>query len=100
MKAYKTSSLFEKKLSKLKGTDLVKVIKKIDDICAKEISHFKNLKYDLKQYKRSHVNDSFVILFFDEKNIVHFVDYAHHDVVDSLSEIGKSLCNNFILYLI
>jgi len=92
MKEYKTSSLFEKKLSKLKGIDLIAVIKKVDDVCAKDISHFKNLKYDLKHYKRVHVNDSFVILFFDENNIVHFVDYAHHDVV---YKPGKKLLKKY-----
>lgn len=81
MKQYKTSIIFEKKVHKLKGTDLANVVKKVDNICSKDINHFKNLRYDLKQYKRVHVNDSFVILFFDEKNVVHFVDYAHHDVV-------------------
>ena len=81
MKEYKTSSLFEKKLRKLKGTDLANVVKKVEEVCSKDSTHFKNLKYELKKYKRVHVNDSFVILFFDEKNVVHFVDYAHHDVV-------------------
>ncbi|MFT4343301.1 MAG: hypothetical protein ACMXYE_00980 [Candidatus Woesearchaeota archaeon] len=45
-----------------------------------DLNHYKNLKHDLKKYKRVHVNDSFIILFFDENNIVHFVDYTHHDV--------------------
>ena len=80
MKPYKNSSLFNKKISKLKGVKLANVIKKVDEVCSGDLDHYKNLKYDLKKYKRVHVNDSFIILFFDENNIVHFVDYAHHDV--------------------
>ena len=92
MKQYKTSTVFEKKLNKLRGTDLANVVKKVDEICLKDITHFKNLKYDLKQYKRVHVNDSFVILFFDEKQVVHFVDYVHHDVA---YKPGKKLLKKY-----
>ena len=80
MKPYKNSTIFNKKLSKLKGIELANVIKKVDEICTGDLNHYKNLKHDLKKYKRVQINDSFIILFFDVNNIVHFVDYAHHDV--------------------
>ncbi len=71
---------FEKNIGKLKGQELKNVLKKIDDILlSQELDHYKNLRYDLKKYKRVHVNDSYVILFFGNDNIVYFVDYNHHD---------------------
>lgn len=43
--------------------------------------HFKNLHPPLHEYKRVHVNGSFVMIFIvDEENkIVTFHNYAHHD---------------------
>jgi len=80
---YRLGKKFEKKVKKLKGQELKNVISKIDDIInTKDLNHYKNLKYDLKKYKRVHVNTSFVIIFYDEKDkIIYFVDYAHHDKV-------------------
>ena len=45
-----------------------------------DIKHYKNLKYDLKLYKRVHVG-SFVLVFrFDKENdLVYFTDFDHHD---------------------
>ncbi|MFW6014520.1 MAG: addiction module toxin RelE [Nanoarchaeota archaeon] len=89
MRGYKHSILFAKKLRKLKGQELINVMKKIDEILTCEnIDHYKNLKYDLKKYKRVHVNDSYVILFFGE-GIVYFVDYEHHDKVYKKKQIKK-----------
>ena len=51
------SHLFKKALSKLKGKKLDNVLKKRDEILnCKDLNHYKNLRYDLKQYKRVHVN--------------------------------------------
>ncbi|RAP44228.1 MAG: hypothetical protein BZ136_09025 [Methanosphaera sp. rholeuAM74] len=43
--------------------------------------HYKNLKKPMQKYKRSHVNNSFVLIFrIDEENKkVIFFDYSHHD---------------------
>ncbi len=82
MRQYKISALFAKNISKLKGQELKNVLKKIDSILLSDnLNHYKNLQHTLKKYKRVHVNDSYVILFFGEKNIVYFVDYNHHDVI-------------------
>jgi mRNA-degrading endonuclease RelE of RelBE toxin-antitoxin system len=79
-KRYKDSTLFKKKLSKLKGQDLFNIMNKIEEILnCQDINHYKNLKYNLKKYKRVHVNNSYVILFFGEDEIVYFVDYEHHN---------------------
>lgn len=82
MKKFKHSNLFKKQLNKLKGQELINLLKKIDEIITEEnTNHYKNLRYDLSKYKRAHVNDSYVILFFDKNNIIHFVDYQHHDKI-------------------
>jgi mRNA-degrading endonuclease RelE of RelBE toxin-antitoxin system len=81
MMEYKTSSLFKKNTKNLKGQLLINLLNKIDEICScKDLNHYKNLKYNLRKYKRVHINNSYVILFF-EKEIVYFVDYEHHDKV-------------------
>ena len=80
MREYKTSTLFEKNTKKLKGQELDNFLNKIDNILdIKDLDFYKNLKHDLKKYKRVHVNNSYVILFYGEDNIVYFVDYLTHN---------------------
>ena len=56
------------------------LLNKIDEIIRiKDLDFYKNLKYDLKKYKRVHINNSYVILFFGNDDIVYFVDYITHD---------------------
>ena len=82
MRDYKTSALFEKNTKKLKGQDLNNFLNKIDEILdIEDLNFYKNLKHDLKKYKRVHVNNSYVILFFGNDNIVYFVDYLNHNKV-------------------
>jgi YafQ family addiction module toxin component len=76
-------------LKKLQKKDLKKteaINKKIKEIisCNEEtISHYKNLRYDLKEFKRVHIDSSFVLIFKVEikNNFILFVDFAHHDKV-------------------
>ena len=42
------------------------------------IQHFKNLRGDLKDYKRVHVG-SFVLMFKIEKDTIIFARFIHHD---------------------
>ena len=80
MREYKISTLFEKNTKKLRGKELLNFLNKFDEILSiPDLNFYKNLKHDFKKFKRVHVNNSYVILFFDEKNIVHFVDYVSHD---------------------
>ena len=80
---YIESKKFNKKLKRIQGKELENVITKIDEILfSQDLSHYKNLKYGLKNFKRVHVNTHFVIIFFDDKNnIVYFIDYDHHDKI-------------------
>jgi YafQ family addiction module toxin component len=58
--------------------------KKVKDIvkCSPdEIMHYKNLRHDMKDLKRVHIDAHFVLTFrVDVKNnFVLFVDFDHHD---------------------
>lgn len=87
---YQDSHIFKKKLDKLKGQDLFNVMNKIEEILTiVDLDFYKNLKHDFKKFKRVHVNNSYVILFFDNDNTVYFVDYISHD--DAYKHDKKSL---------
>ena len=45
------------------------------------IEHYKNLRYNMKEFKRVHIDKHFVLTFqYDKaKKFVFFVDYDHHD---------------------
>ena len=76
------SKKFQKSISKIKGKELEIIFKKINEILnCSDINHYKNLKNKLKQYKRVHLNKSFVMLFFEKKNTIYFDSYEHHDKV-------------------
>ena len=58
--------------------------KKIKEIVGSDpstIDHYKNLRRDLKEYKRVHINNHFVLSFKvdKQKNFILFVDFEHHD---------------------
>jgi len=76
-------------LSKLAKKDPVRasiVYKKIEQIIScdnKSIEHYKNLRHDLAEYKRAHIDKSFVLLFkvSMHKNHILFDKLKHHDDV-------------------
>ena len=73
---------FYKKVSKLKEKEIFNLLDKVVEILsAEDFSHYKNLRYDLKKYRRVYVNKSYVIIFYDANKKVYFVDYDHHDKI-------------------
>ncbi len=71
-----------KKLVKKNRLRYEAALKKIDEICSSQnIGHYKNLSYDMKEFKRAHILSHFVLIFkFDEKtNKVKFEDLQRHD---------------------
>jgi len=73
-----------KKLYKKNRKQYRVILKKIEQIasCSKEgIIHFKNLRYDLKDKKRVHIDKHFVLVFKVDikKNFILFLDFDHHD---------------------
>jgi len=76
-------------IKKLQKKDRVRIIilnKKIKEIInndANSIDRYKNCRYDLKEYKRVHIDKSFVLIFKvdKEKNHILFERLKHHDEV-------------------
>ncbi len=82
MRKSKYSHLFRKQLKKIRGKELQNILNKRDEILNSiNLNHYKNLTKDYKKYKRVHVNNSYVILFFGDDDTVYFVDYEHHDII-------------------
>lgn len=75
------------KIKKLVKKDRKKVEiinKKIKEIINRDsasIEHYKNLRHDLKEFKRVHIDSNFVLVFrVDIKNnFILFSDFDHHD---------------------
>ncbi|MDD4049769.1 MAG: addiction module toxin RelE [Candidatus ainarchaeum sp.] len=86
---YSFSNLFENNLSIIYKKDKLlyeSVFKKINEIISIDeitIDFYKNLRYDLKEYKRVHVLKSFVIIFkvFKKEKFILFERVDHHDNV-------------------
>ena len=60
-----------------------KKIKQIINSDKDSINHYKNLRHDLKDYKRVHILGSFVLTFKVDivDNFILFVDFDHHDKI-------------------
>jgi len=77
----------EETLSKLQKKDKERVeifFKKVEEIVSRDeitIDYYKNLKHDLKYYKRVHIDKSFVLIFrvFKKENFILFEKLKHHD---------------------
>ena len=56
----------------------IKEIVNSDEI---SVQHYKNLRYDLKEFKRVHIDKHFVLTFKVDlaKKFILFVDFDHHD---------------------
>jgi len=83
---YKTSKEFDRVLIKLQKKDkslyeqLLNKIEEIRNIA--DVEHYKNLKYDLKDFKRAHVGHFVVVFKFDKlNNLIFFSDFDHHDKI-------------------
>jgi len=86
---FKNSPHLEAKLKKLekKSPSQFKAaqnkIEEIKRIIPENPQHYKNLRYDLKDYKRVHIDKSFVIIFTVDLTLkkVEFLDLDHHDKI-------------------
>lgn len=71
--------LFKKDKARYEAT-----LKKINEVVSnEELNHYKNLSYDMKEFKRVHIDSHFVLIFkVDEKNrLIRFEDLQHHDYI-------------------
>jgi len=84
---FRLSDELKVKLRKLSKRDRFRteiINKKIKEIIADDsetIERYKNLKYGLSQFKRIHIDKSFVLIFRVDKknNLIVFEDFGHHD---------------------
>ena len=83
---YEIKPELQKILAKLKKRDKTafeQIIKKVKEILNSDPDTYKNLRYDLKRFKRVHIKNAFVLVFlYDKQNhFISFFDYDHHDNV-------------------
>jgi len=62
------------------------IYKKIEQIIqcdGNSVDHYKNLKYDLSDYKEVHIDKSFILVFkvFKKENHILFERFDHHDKI-------------------
>jgi len=62
---------------------IYKKVKQIINSDEQSIEHYKNLRHDLSDRKRVHIDKSFVLTFKFEKakKFILFIDFAHHDEI-------------------
>jgi len=88
MHEFRIEDKLEKILFKLekKNSNLYNQIrKKISEVINSEgVEHYKNLRHDLKNFKRVHIGHFVLIFRFDKnKDIISFEDFDHHDNIYS-----------------
>lgn len=85
MRDWLVSDKLKKILDKLAKKDRTRcdaTLKKMDEVINSENpDHYKNLRYDLSVFKRTHIDSHFVLIFKIEKNLVKFEDLQHHDTI-------------------
>ncbi|MBS3081587.1 type II toxin-antitoxin system RelE/ParE family toxin [Candidatus Pacearchaeota archaeon] len=71
------------KKDKRKVESINKKIKEIINSDNEKIQHYKNLRHDLSEYKRVHIEKHFVLIFKVDlsNNFILFVDFDHHDKI-------------------
>ena len=69
------------KKDKQKVEIINKKIKEIINNDLENIDRYKNLKHELKQYKRVHIDKHFVLTFkvIKKNNFILFLNFDHHD---------------------
>ncbi|MBU1120999.1 MAG: hypothetical protein ABIE23_01695 [archaeon] len=67
----KTTEILNKKIKQIINSDEI------------TIDHYKNLRYNLNEYKRVHIAKSFVLLFkvLKKEKFIIFDKFKHHDTV-------------------
>jgi len=60
-----------------------KKIKEVVNNNKDSIKHYKNLRHELSDYKRVHIDRSFILVFKVDifSNFILFVDFDHHDKI-------------------
>ncbi len=86
---YNLSEELKKTLKKLYKKDKKRyeaTLKKIDEVSSRNIQtidFYKNLRHEFKDFKRVHIDKSFVLTFrvYREKKFILFQRFKHHDQI-------------------
>ncbi len=83
-RSYRTSKEFDRALAKLQKKDkklYENLLNKMEEIRNNaDVDHYKNLRYNLKEYKRAHLGHFVLVFKFDKmNNLILFSDFDHHD---------------------
>lgn len=72
-----------KRLFKKDNQTRERIIKKIQEITnSGDVEHYKNLRHDLKDFKRVQIGEKVLVFKFDKKNnMISFEDFDHHDKI-------------------
>ncbi len=87
MTDYEISENLKKTLKRIHKKDRVRyeaAIKKIDEVIScEDLDHYKNLRHNMKDLKRGHIDTHFVLTFRVDKNLkkIFFDDLDHHDKI-------------------
>ena len=71
------------KLFKKDNQTRERIIKKIQEIInSADVEHYKNLRHDLKDFKRVQIGEKVLVFKYDKKeNLISFEDFDHHDKI-------------------
>ena len=86
MYRYKIQPNLKKILKKLFRKDNLtreRILSKIHEIISSEnVEHYKNLRHDLKDFKRVQIGEKVLVFKFDKSNnLISFEDFDHHDKI-------------------
>ena len=86
MREFEIKPELKKKLIKLFKKDkktYEKIMKKIKEVIdSYDVEHYKNLRYDMKDFKRVHIGHFILVFNYDKsKDVVSFEDFSHHDEI-------------------
>ena len=85
MYPYENRPFFKRILKKLYKKDKItykRVMAKIQEIINSEVNHYKNLRHDLKDFKRVQIGEKVLVFKFDKKNKrISFENFTHHDKI-------------------
>jgi len=85
-RGYKTSKEFDRILAKLQKKDkqlYENLFNKMTEVLdSPDVEHYKNLRYDMKEFKRAHIGHFVLVFKFDKmNNLIFFSDFNHHDKI-------------------
>ena len=80
---YEIKPSLKKILNKLSKKDPLmcrRILNKIQEVINSDPEHYKNLRHDLKDFKRVQMGHFILVFkFIKSENKIHFEDFDHHD---------------------